>query len=108
VHLRQVKNNVCLLSVAKVDQFGADLSVIEKSELTLTHFDLLADTRILADIVIIAETALVDDLINHFTTFATKNLGIDVDMIIGTIFAAMITMGFGGGVRLCLQHTSFF
>lgn len=59
MHLRQVKGYVHLFIIFKTYQLQLDFFIVKEGEFVFSYFDPLAETRILIQIIIFTEIALV-------------------------------------------------
>ncbi|MCW3107218.1 MAG: hypothetical protein JWQ09_1724 [Segetibacter sp.] len=82
------------------------LIVIQKRKLIFSYTNLLAASGVFRNRIIVAQTALVNNLKHHFATLATKAFFIRDNGPAATVFPAMVTTG------LCIgslfRHNCFF
>ena len=74
MHLRQIQSNMSLPIIVKIDQFGLNVLIVQKSKFVFFCRDALINARLIIKTIIITQIVLVDDLVHHFTTFAAKYL----------------------------------
>jgi len=89
MHLWKIKSDMRLPVVFKTDQLPANRFIVEESKFVFADVGSLSNTGLIVKIVVIAEAVLVDDLVDHFTALAAKDLFFQADFTRGTIFTAM-------------------
>src|SRR6186713_2605766 len=70
--LWQVKGYMCLFPVVEAEELRGDLFVVEKGEFLLVAVGSLRNAGMFIEGVIIAEAILVQQLVNHFASFAAE------------------------------------
>jgi hypothetical protein len=82
---------MCLLIVAEGDELLLDLVIIQKREFVLPNCNALTGTGVLIQLVVIAEIALIEYLVNGFATLTAKGfageLNLFGDAFITTVIA---------------------
>ena len=82
---------MCLLIVTEGDELLFDLLIIQKRKLVFANCNTLTGTGVFIQLVIIAEIALIENLVNGFATLTTKGfageLNLFGDAFITTVIA---------------------
>src|SRR5574343_104010 len=91
VNLREVESDMHLLFILETYQLLLDLGIVQKSKFVLPNGVALRFARSLVEIIVVAKTVLVQQLINHFAAITAKDLIIRLDLGVGTFFSTVIT-----------------
>lgn len=88
-----------LLVILKGDQLLVNRLIIQKSKFVAANRYALTDTGVFVEIVVITKAIFINDVVNHFTAFATEYSALKTDLIRQAIFSAVITTYFCSGNR---------
>src|SRR5690242_4851341 len=91
----QVEYYAGLCAILKADQLFNHPAIVEKSKLVFSQRHTLGNARLLVQSIIVAQSLLIDQLVNGSATRATEMNSGKADVLIGTFFAAVGTLQTG-------------
>lgn len=92
MNLGKIKHDMGLRSFPETDQLTDDGGVVEKGEFVLPGMGAPVDPGLLVELIIIAKAALIQKLKDHFTALAAEYMIPRPDVVVRTIFPAMVTL----------------